>query len=406
MVNNTEFAGGKGTEESPYLIAKPKHLNNIRKHKNFKTYFKQISDIDLSVYSNNKGWEPIGHNSNEEGFFKGVYDGNGYEISNLYIEDTENVMLGLFSVIDTGLIVNVDINNSEIYGDALVGGITGINNGYISNCNVEGSIMGNKGIGGICGINNNIVSRSTFGGEIYGDKKIAGGIVGKNKGKIENAQCFGKVYGSEIIGGIAGGNCGEIIRSRVNNLEISGDKYLGGITGVNSKENGNNNINNFINIKEPKIVRCWSYCDIYGKKYLGGLGSYNTEFIKESYSLSKFFAKSYLGGAAAYNSGKIENCYSVSEISSGKYNIGGLVGYNKGDVKDSYYDKNISKMNDRGKGIPKTTEEMMLKNTFESTWQFVGQGENILKEIWVIKEGESYPYLIWHKENIPTPKVL
>lgn len=430
MSSNTKFAGGNGTEESPYLISKPEHLNNIRKHMNFKAYFKQISDIDLSKYSNDKGWVPIGSNfkkdiSNKKKFFEGVYDGNGYEISNLYIEKTENDKVGLFSALYKALIVNVNITNAEIYGGKLVGGIAGINNGYISNCKVEGSIMGVNTIGGLCGFNNNIVSKCIYKGTIYADKKLTGGIVGKNNGKIKSSQCSGEVYGSEIIGGIAGANCGEINRSSVNNLKMRAGEYVGGISGVNSDKIRNKKIDRFINIKRPKIYRCWACVDISGVRYLGGLVAYNVEVIRESYSLGNLVALNtetdreryslsyvgvgYVGGAVAFNSGIIENCYSagsISIINKQNYNIGGLVGNNKGEVKGSYYDKDKCKQDDRDKGIPKTTEEMMLKSTFEPTWQFAGKGENILKEIWVIKEGETYPYLIWHKENKPTPKVL
>jgi hypothetical protein len=54
----TEFAGGSGTKEAPYLIATAAHLNNVRNH--LDKHFRQIADLDLSGYKSGTGWAPIG----------------------------------------------------------------------------------------------------------------------------------------------------------------------------------------------------------------------------------------------------------------------------------------------------------------------------------------------------------
>jgi len=60
----------------------------------------------------------------------------------------------------------------------------------------------------------------------------------------------------------------------------------------------------------------------------------------------------------------------------------------EGTIEYSYYDKETSGQDDTGKGIPKTTAEMMQQSTFE-TWDFTN--------IWRINEGNSYPYLRWQE---------
>ena len=51
-------------------------------------------------------------------------------------------------------------------------------------------------------------------------------------------------------------------------------------------------------------------------------------------------------------------------------------------------DKHFKQQDDTGKGIPKTTVEMMQQFSFE-TCDFTS--------IWKIDEGNSYPYLRWQE---------
>lgn len=81
-VNDNEFAGGDGSASTPYLVANPRQLNNVRQH--LSANFKQIKDIDFEdsiagefsrYYNDHEGWEPILE-------FAGVYDGNNHDIAN------------------------------------------------------------------------------------------------------------------------------------------------------------------------------------------------------------------------------------------------------------------------------------------------------------------------------------
>ena len=95
------------------------------------------------------------------------------------------------------------------------------------------------------------------------------------------------------------------------------------------------------------------------------------------------------------NKYRIKNSYAAGAI-SGDSNTGGLVGYNEAYVNYSYYDKDTTEQDDEGKGIPKTTQEMIQHDTFTPEWDFDTK--------WDIDEGDSYPYLQWQEdENIPYP---
>ena len=119
-----EFDGGSGTEEDPYLIARPSQLALLAQCVNEQTagYFEPdvhyllTADLDLSGYEN---WTPIGTGpqdgrypyENPEKAFQGVFDGGGHTVNNLnvaYTGATTFTSVGLFGVND-GTIRNLHV---------------------------------------------------------------------------------------------------------------------------------------------------------------------------------------------------------------------------------------------------------------------------------------------------------
>ena len=123
--------------------------------------------------------------------------------------------------------------------------------------------------------------------------------------------------------------------------------------------------------------------NVTGKVSVGGLVGWNTGDITDSYATGKVTGDYRVGGLVGYNYlGDITDSYATGKV-TGKDYVGGLVGDSYGTITDSYYDKNTTGQDDTGKGIPKTTSEMMQQSTFEN-WDF--------DNTWAIDEGKSYPY--------------
>lgn len=160
------------------------------------------SDIDLA----GKAWTPIG-DCNGPAYFQGTFDGNGYTISNLSVDKSEDgdehSTSGLFGWIDAAgaTIKNVTVDGAVVSGSHWVGVIAGYMTGEISNCtvtnatvvgvNVNDEANGDK-IGGIVGclnehshLNNNTVSDSTIAGnrDIGG---IAGSVAASTLSMVNN----------------------------------------------------------------------------------------------------------------------------------------------------------------------------------------------------------------------------
>lgn len=101
---------GDGSADKPYLIDTAQELYYIStKTSSFKDkYIEMTADIDLSEYgasfNGGKGWPGISN-------FSGYFDGNGYTVSKLYINETSSGNRGLFNNLTGGGInVSTDFN--------------------------------------------------------------------------------------------------------------------------------------------------------------------------------------------------------------------------------------------------------------------------------------------------------
>ncbi len=119
----TSFAGGEGTEASPYQIATAEQLAYFAQCVNTEpaTYaslcYVLTADIDLG----GRGWTPIGSGNYDQNVFTGTFDGKGHKISNMtwdgvsYGKPEDTTGIGLFGVIGANVTVkDLVIENAKI----------------------------------------------------------------------------------------------------------------------------------------------------------------------------------------------------------------------------------------------------------------------------------------------------
>lgn len=194
------FAGGNGTENSPYLISNALQLNNVRNYLEANIYFRLTQSIDLSSIHD---WLPIGDEKNK---FEGKFDGNDYVIRHLLINRESDDCVGLFGNIGSdGCISNVMLVDVNIAGHHYVGGLAGINSGTISGSYVTGNVFGRDAVGGLVGFNSaGCINNSYHTGNIIGHENV-GGLVGYNSvGDIQSSYVKGRVIGDNYVGGLIG----------------------------------------------------------------------------------------------------------------------------------------------------------------------------------------------------------
>ncbi len=215
-----------------------------------------------------------------------------------------------------------------------------------------------------------VVTGVVVDGYINVTNNASGSIAGHNEGTIISCTSYAAVQCGSYAGGIAGENMGNVSLC-VSESFVKSSCYTGGIVGYN----------------DGNIARCQagSSCSVTGTLYwAGGITGNNTSDGMVIYCCAHagVFASHSVGGLVGWNGGLVSSSYSTGHVGGSDY-LGGLVGYNIGAVGHSYYDQNTSGRNDTGKGIPKTTAEMMTQSTYVS-WDFTS--------IWGYTSGQ-YPWL-------------
>ena len=230
------FAGGDGTEDSPFEVSSAEQLANIGQI--LYCNFRLTQNITLSG-----NWTPLGAKSpcgggNDDAYFQGKLDGNDFMISGLTVNITGNYG-GLFGC--TGRhaeIRNVSLSGVDIMAGENSGGLAGRNRGSISNSYVTGAVSSGSAsvVGGLAGINNGSISNSYAASAVSGGGSV-GGLVGDNDigASISNSYATGSVSGSTRIGigGLAGTNNGGISNSYYAAGAVSSmGTRVGGLVGL------------------------------------------------------------------------------------------------------------------------------------------------------------------------------
>jgi len=181
-----------------------------------------------------KGWQPIGTGNSP---FVGTFDGQGYEIRDLFINRPDEDFVGLFGIVDEGgHIEDIGVVNADVTGGyEYVGGLLGANVGTVSNSYSSGSVTGEEFVGGLMGFNGEAgtVSNSYSSGSVTGSYGV-GGLLGANVGTVSNSYSSGSVTGENGAGGLLGfnGEAGTVSNS-YSTGSVTGYEYVGGLLGGN-----------------------------------------------------------------------------------------------------------------------------------------------------------------------------
>ncbi len=355
-INNqafAQFAGGDGSSGNPYQIATPTQLDSVRNY--LSDHFILTVDIDLNVapYNTGTGWEPIGDNINP---FTGGFDGDGYTISNLSIDNSSQSYQGLFGVVSGGnTFQDLTLTAVDVTGSSNIGGLIGQSKGAdINNIHVSGSLSGLYRLGLLIGEVDNsstTVDSSSSEGNIQSDGGQVGGLIGR----LDNGNTVS--YGHSYITITDAGN----------------SSFAGGLVGYTGTGS--------------TIAYSYAGGSVEAFQTVGSLVGYNNGTIQDSYATSDAQG-TFSGGLVGENTGTLLRTYSTGSVSG----IGGpLLGREGGTVTNSYYNSDSAGVADNGFGTGLTTQQM-FDSTNYSGWDFTNT--------WTIVTGDSvsFPYL---QSNIP-----
>jgi hypothetical protein len=212
-------------------------LDNIRN--NLSGHHILMNDLDSTTdgydelasptANDGEGWQPIIGTGGDPPF-TGTFDGQGYEIRDLFINLPDKGYVGLFSIVgEGGRIENIGVVNANVTSNAYIGGLVGINIGTVSNSYSTGSTTGILWVGGLVGENQGTVSNSYSTCNVASDYG-AGGLMGGNVGTLSDSYSTGSVTGEEGAGGLMAANSGTVSNS-YSTGSVTGNDYVGGLVG-------------------------------------------------------------------------------------------------------------------------------------------------------------------------------
>jgi len=361
-LNTILFDSGKGTKENPFVITTVEQLKLINYGLN--GHYKLGNNIDLKDISN---WLPIGDSIYN---FTGSFDGSGYKISNLSINEIEKSYVGLFGY-STGTLKNIVFENVKVKGKNYVGALVGYTTGNIENVSIiGGTVSGEDKVGGLVGCTYGNISNCNATADISG-KQYVGGLIGENYSElVYNSHAIGNVIAtSNSVGGLIGYSKATRITNCYATGNIVGNNDIGGLIGYNIK---------------TTIEKCYATGNATGKNYVGGLvgdTSY-TPVILNCFATGNVTGESRVGGLCGYTA-KITNCYAIGKVvGTGNY-VGGLTGTSC-TAENSYWTPETTKQETSGSGKKSSIIKLLNKSGY-TEWNF--------DDIWVIDETKTLAYL-------------
>jgi uncharacterized repeat protein (TIGR01451 family) len=354
------FGDGDGSASNPWVIEDVWDLQAMNNAKS--SHYILGNDINASDtvnWNDGEGFVPVGTDGSN---FAGSLDGKNHTITGLYINRSASNYVAMFGYVGpVGKVMNINLIDAHVVGNALVAGLAAFNSGTVSHTSVDGYIAGSSNVGILMGANGAILHDSRSSGTAIGSIGNIGGLLGRN-----NA-------------------AGHISDSHSGAASVSGDNNVGGFIGWN--------IGNVLNSSATG--------DVSGKYFTGGFAgrNYGGAIISDCYSTGTVNRTSgtdtSLGGFAGYNfQSKIINCYSTGSVTydneadpTNKGFAGDLDNGGSYEMTGNFWDMETSlQTTTAGEATGRTTAEMKVQTTFDPPWDFVN--------IWRMRgSGVSYPQL-------------
>lgn len=295
-------------------------------------------NVEDDFYNSNQGWTPVGSSSAP---FSGNFDGNGFEIRNLQINQPNGSNVGLFGYTESA--TTTEISNVGLAGDLM-------------------SISAEDQVGTLVGYANSniVVSNSYATGLVESTDHVSAGLVAyvySGDAQINDSYFSGSISGEFSVGGLLGFVDQE---AEINNsyaiVEIT--------TGTANPSNAGG------------LVAYADSIDIAGSSFTGNITSPDNNLV---------------GGLAGYVylGGSIVESYATGSITTGGDQVGGLVGGCFGNltVAASFFSGSVSANDYAGGLVGRCTEALTITSSFatgsvasadESAGGLAGQIESVL----------------------------
>jgi hypothetical protein len=306
-------------------------------------------------------------------YLAGEFDGNGHKIRNLSFHSDFVIQVGLFGYLaSSGKVIGVSVEDANIFGNGIVGGLVGENDGTVSNSYSTGRVRGWWCVGGLVGWigwNGGTVSNSYYNYDevlINGERIITIGALPNedfdqwlaNDEFLDVNERFSQEDGYYLVNDIsdfrqllAFGQDASLKFRLKNNLDLATQynfyiPYLAG-----EFDGDGHKISNLrLRLNSVGQVGLFGYLAYGGKvskvgvenmnlaasgdQEVGGLVGGSCGTVTNSYSSGIVTGSSAVGGLVGWNFGTLSNSYSTSSVTCNSA-VGGLAGWNYQNPKNS-----------------------------------------------------------------------
>ncbi len=295
--------------------------------------------------------------------FSGTFEGNDHTISGLYIYRPSATDVGLFGT-SSGQIRNVGLTSGSVTGMVSAGGgglsstgaLVGNSSGLVDRAYANVSVSGGDSVGGLIGTSSGGSITNSYATGNVTSNGDAGGLISNlySTTVLQNSYATGDVSAGRIGGGLVAVDQGISINNSYATGDVSGGLRAGGLVGWL--------------LFDASLTNTYASGSVTGGSDIGGLV-----------------------GLQQAGTANITHSFSKGLVSGGTGNMGGLIGRVADAVvlTQSFYDSETSGQSDTGKGVPKTTTEMMTQATFTG-WDFNIDGTGAGSGAWVMA---GYPHL-------------
>jgi hypothetical protein len=335
--------------------------------------------------------------------FTGTLDGEGHELSGLFINRFGRDGVGLFGLLSGGAVENITLQGVNITGNYAVAGLAGnTGSSTINNVHVSGIIASaDEEAGGLVGYNGGAtIDGCSMYGTVSGGTYYIGGLIGNSVGAaISNCQASATVSGSgNRVGGLIGfATSGAVTRCNVTG-NVAGASDVGGLIGYASGGTISQSwssstvsatgtcVGGLVGFNDyGHVTFSFATGDVNGDGQVGGLQGYHAGVLENCYARGNVTGTTHVGGLIGANDdGDLNFTYSTGSVSGVSF-VGGLIGDNfMSTVADCFWDNETSGWTTSAAGTGRTTAQMMRQATF-TNWDFTN--------VWGIWENNDYPVL-------------
>ncbi len=293
-----------------------------------------MNEEDASTLDETKkptySWIPIGKKLNATGVnsFKGTFDGQGYSISGIYVNETREIYNGLFARVENAVIKNLKLQNSFFYSEknemgSIVGRSLGMGMDSVEITDdvyvVVNTTSDSSRLGGMVGY-------SYSGYTTMNNCEFAGTVINQNNANRD----IGGLLGVAGTANVTLSNCLVTGTIDASNNNTYANPRIGGLVGWNYKSTlnikysvfcGEGKVGTYTSNEEEKSAKFYAYLGLNGNNDTTPTTVFTDLYYEKADDLTYKYTGSVTGNSTLFPEDKSTVDYTNSLLATGYWSV-------------------------------------------------------------------------------------